>query len=62
MNRTVGRGLKIMTLISENKNGLTLKEKTDAIDIPKSSAFDIIQTFLSEKIIEASKYNEKSIF
>lgn len=59
MNRTIQRAVKILDIISMHKEGLTLKDITSLVNIPKSSAFDILQTLLSEKFIEASRYNNK---
>lgn len=59
MNRTVIRSLTILDLVSKRREGITLKEITNELDIPKSSAFDIVQTLLCEKLIETNKYNDK---
>lgn len=59
MNRTIQRAVKILDIISTHKEGLTLKDITEMVNIPKSSAFDILQTLLNEKFIESSRYNSK---
>ena len=59
MNRTVIRSLTILNLISKRRDGITLKEISETLKIPKSSSFDIVQTMLSEKLIETNKYNDK---
>jgi len=59
MNRTVIRALTILNLISKRRDGITLKEISETLEIPKSSSFDIVQTMLSEKLIETNKYNDK---
>ncbi|TCK87975.1 IclR family transcriptional regulator [Natranaerovirga hydrolytica] len=51
INRTSKRTIDILELISKNKKGLTLKEITRIMDIPQTSAFDILQTLLSMNLI-----------
>lgn len=59
MNRTIFRAFEALNFIGNNPNGLSLKEITEELGIPKSSAFDIIQTLLELKVIAPSNYNEK---
>lgn len=44
LNRTALRTIKILEYIANQKDGCTLLEITEALDIPKSSAFDIVKT------------------
>lgn len=59
MNRTISRAFEALTLLGNNPDGLSLKEITEALQIPKSSAFDIIQSLLELRVATTSKYNEK---
>ena len=51
LNRTALRTIKILEYIANQKDGCTLLEITEALDIPKSSAFDIVKTLLYKKMI-----------
>ena len=46
MNRTVERAFSILQLIASRKDGITLQEIANEMDIAKSSAFVIVQTLL----------------
>lgn len=59
MNRTLVRSYNILQMISESSEGLTLKEIAESMNIPKSSAFDIVQTLVSLHLAEPSRHNEK---
>lgn len=59
MNRTIQRAHEVLYLLGESPDGLTLKEITDKMRIPKSSAFDIIQTLVGLKTASVSKENDK---
>lgn len=59
MNRTIMRAFEALDLISTADYGLTLKEITDKLNIPKSSAFNIIQTLVSLNLVSESQYNHK---
>ena len=52
MNRTIDRGFKILELLKESEKGLTLKEISEKMNIPKTSTFDIVQSLLAIGIIE----------
>lgn len=52
INRTVERAIKILELLSQNKNGMGLTEICKALDIPKSSCFDIVETLLHYEMVE----------
>lgn len=51
LNRTSLRTIEILEFISKHKNGCTLMEIIQMLDIPKSSAYDIVQTLLYKKMI-----------
>lgn len=53
VNRTVDRAINMLELISNHKEGLTLNEICEKMDIPKSSGFDILHTLANQNMIEA---------
>lgn len=52
INRTVERTVEILELLSKEKNGLTVKEITAKMKIPKTSAYDILETMAHLEILE----------
>lgn len=52
VNRTLLRAIEILELLSKNKDGYTLVEIVDIIQLPKSSAFDILKTLVHKKMLE----------
>lgn len=48
LNRSLARGLDMLALLSEAPKGLALHEITRALDMPKSSAFNLIHTLLQK--------------
>ncbi|WP_321330010.1 IclR family transcriptional regulator [uncultured Ilyobacter sp.] len=52
INRTVERTVEILELLSKEKNGLTVKEITEKMKIPKTSAYDILETLAHLEILE----------
>lgn len=59
MNRTVERAMQILQIVSKNNKGTTLQEIADALGIPKSSAYVIVQTLLAQNYLAPMRYNEK---
>jgi len=59
MNRTLVRSYNILQMISESSEGISLKNIAESMNIPKSSAFDIVQTLVSLHLLEPSRHNEK---
>ena len=51
-NRSVIRAIKILELIAREAKGLSLSEIAAEIDIPVTSANDIIKALLDEEMIE----------
>ncbi len=51
INRTTQRTIRILDLISKNPNGLSLTEISKALEIPKTSAYDIVNTLLHMNVI-----------
>ena len=56
-NRTIVRTFEMLELLKENPNGLTLMQLSNEMDIPKSSASDIVQTLLDLGVVD--KTNEE---
>lgn len=59
INRTVERSIKILELLSKNKDGMGLAEISKELDIPKSSCFDIVETLVSYKMLETGEKGNK---
>ena len=58
-NRTLLRGLNMLELLSEHPDGLELHEIASALELPKSSAHNLVQTLLAAKYVRltpASRY------
>ncbi len=51
-NRTIARTFEMLELLKKNPNGLTLMQLSNEMDIPKSSASDIVQTLLDIGMID----------
>ena len=51
-NRTVERTVAILDLLSKHPQGLSLSEIKDHLDIPKTSAYDIIVTLQNNQMVE----------
>lgn len=61
VNRTIERAIQMMGIIAKNPNGLSFNEINEAMGIPKSSCFDILNSLVSLKMVENS-YHEKKTF
>ena len=59
MNRTVERTFAILQLIGDSKDGITLQEIANEMDMAKSSAFVIVQTLLDLNYITTVQNNNK---
>lgn len=60
LNRTLTRSFDILNYISnQGEKGVSLSEIISYFDMPKSSAFDIVQTLLSLRLLEPIPYNDK---
>lgn len=51
LNRTLSRGLEMLELLSENPDGLELHQVAKAMQMPKSSALNLLHTLLSYKYV-----------
>lgn len=61
INRTLDRAIDILQLIHESKEPLSIKEISDAMEMPVTSTFDIIHTLLHRDYLEAVKMEPKHI-
>ncbi len=59
MNRTVMRSAQMMKFIAKNKDGVTLQNIAEHLEVPKSSAFVILQTLLELNFVVPNRYNDK---
>ena len=59
INRSVKRSIDILTIISQSNDGLTLADIQKKLEIPKSSAFDLVHTLLATNMIMPSNNDEK---
>ena len=55
INRSVARAIDMLNMISETKDPLTITEISQRLDIPKSTAFDIINTLVDKGYLETDK-------
>ncbi len=60
INRTVDRAISMLELLSYNEEGLSLNEICEAMEIPKSSCFDILHTLVSTNMVEPIGRDGKS--
>lgn len=51
LNRTLSRGLEILELISEHPDGLELHQIAKTMQMPKSSAFNLLHTLMQYKYL-----------
>ncbi len=58
-NRTTLRAIDILTLLAEAPKGLSFKDIYTTLDMPKTSAFDILQTLVSTSMVEENLETEK---
>jgi DNA-binding IclR family transcriptional regulator len=61
INRTVERSIKILELLSNYKDGLTMKEIQYTLDMPKTSAYDILETLVYFQMLEKTS-NKNTIY
>lgn len=59
INRTVERAVQILELLSKSKDGLSLNDICNTMDIPKSSCFDIVETLVHYKMLEVDERGTK---
>ena len=51
LNRTLSRGLEMLELLSEHPDGMELHQIAKAMQMPKSSAFNLLHTLLQYKYL-----------
>ncbi len=59
MNRTVQRTIEMLNYIGNNPKGVSLKEIAEDMDLPKSSAFVILQALIELNCVTPNLENEK---
>ena len=59
LNRTLARGLEILELLSEHPDGLELHQIAKEMQMPKSSAFNILQTLTQYKYLRKPEYSQR---
>ncbi|MCF0148346.1 MAG: IclR family transcriptional regulator [Clostridium sp.] len=59
INRTLLRAIEILDLLAKNKDGYTLLEIVNIMEVPKSSAFDILKTLVHTNMVEEDLSNGK---
>lgn len=50
-NRSVLRAIDILNLLSQEQDGMTLKEIMDALQIPKTSTYDILKALVAQNMV-----------
>ena len=55
LNRTTFRAVEILKLLAGSADGMTLSEISAALGLPKTSAFDIVQTLRKANFLHESK-------
>jgi DNA-binding IclR family transcriptional regulator len=61
INKSAARTIDIIELLAERGKSLTLTEISKALDLPKTSSFDIISTLIERKILEYDNKQFKTI-
>ena len=51
LNRTTQRTIEILELISQKPEGVSLDELCDRLELPKTSAYDIVTTLGAEEAV-----------
>lgn len=59
INRTLSRGLEILELLSEHPDGLELHQIAKAMEMPKSSAFNLLYTLMQHKYIRKPEHSPR---
>lgn len=61
INRTVERSVEILDLLSKEKKGLSIKSIIDIMQIPKTSAYDILETLVHLGMLEKT-FGEENLY
>lgn len=51
-SRTVHRAVDVLTTVASHAEGLTLKEISDVLDLPKTSVFDIVKALVHKGLLD----------
>lgn len=62
INRTLARGLAILELLAETPDGLELREIAQKLELPKSSAHNLVQTLLNARYIQQTEQRYQLTF
>lgn len=60
INRTVDRAMKMLDLVANSPQGLSLNEISEMLEAPKSSCYDILHTLVNSNILEPIGRDGKS--
>ncbi|MDO5418088.1 MAG: IclR family transcriptional regulator [Lachnospiraceae bacterium] len=60
LNRTTLRSVEILKLVSKRPDGITLDEICEALELPKTSAYDIVTTLAETGMIHVTKGQRQS--
>lgn len=55
LNRTTQRTIEILKLVSKRSDGITLDEICESLDLPKTSAYDIVTTLAEMGMVQVKK-------
>lgn len=61
LNRTTLRSVEILKLVSKRPDGITLDEICESLDMPKTSAYDIVTTLAETEMVHVTK-GQKQIY
>ena len=62
LNRTTQRTVEILKLVSKNPEGITLDEICGKLDLPKTSAYDIVTTLAEMGMVNVEPGTETKIY
>jgi DNA-binding IclR family transcriptional regulator len=60
INKSASRAIDIINLISKKESSVTITEISNALDIPKSSAFELLYTLVEKGYLEIENENYKT--
>jgi DNA-binding IclR family transcriptional regulator len=60
MNRSAARAIDIIDLVAESKESMTITEISKILDMPKSTAFDLVYTLVNKGYLEATDSKNKT--
>lgn len=60
INRSVKRALEVLQMLKDQRTAMTIVDICKGLGLPRSSAFDILNTLLAEGFIETTSESKKS--